>query len=319
MHPILFHIGSFPVALYGVMIATGLALGLWLALRLAARDGLEQEPIYDMAFASIMAGFIGGRILYIGLNWGDFTANPKALIFSREGFVFLGGLIAAVAVDLGYVFWKKLPVWRLGDAFAPGLVIGHALGRVGCFFSGCCYGGIAEHSPFALRFPKIIDRGEVVFSYAYHDHVHSGLIPPTATASLPVLPSQLFEAGSNVAICLVLLWLWRRRSFSGQIFISYLLLYGAARFLLEYTRGDAARGLWFGGAVSTSQLVSLGLILAGAILWPILSSRPSNRAEAEPSAPRQMAEPAEATAGGGGESPAAPSAAASRKRRGKSR
>lgn len=275
MHPILFDIHGFFVGSYGVMIVLGLGSALWVAMRLAKFVKLPGEFFYDLAFVCLVAGFVGARIFFIGLNWREFLDRPVAMMLSRSGFVFQGGFLGAVPAAYWFIRRKKMPIWTVGDIAAPCLVLAHAFGRIGCFLAGCCYGRVcAEGSGFCVRFPRVLDaKGEDLFSFAYMDHLHRGLVAPEAMASAPVIPTQLIESATNFLICGALLLLWRRRKFQGEIFACYLLLYGATRFMLEYLRGDAERGLWLGGALSTSQIICLATIMAGAIVWAVLRTQ----------------------------------------------
>jgi len=273
MHPVLFRIGDFYIGTYGVLSVLALVAALTVGLALGRRAGLPADPIYDLAFIALVSGFLGARLLFILVNFPAFLADPLSMILSRTGFVFLGGLALAAAACGVYVRWKALPMWDVGDVAGPSLALAHAIGRVGCFFAGCCYGA-PTGSSLGVAFTRLLDRqGQTIFSFAYQDHLQRGLIGPEATASLPVLPTQLFESAANLLVFALLLLLWRRRSVPGHIFAVYLLLYGAARFALEFLRGDLERGLWFGGRLSTSQLLSLALIVVGAWLWNHL--RPS--------------------------------------------
>lgn len=270
MHPILFHIGDFYVGTYGVMIVLGMFAGLAVGRHLARRVDVSPDLLYDMAFFVLLSGFLGARILFILLNLDLFFRDPLSLILAREGFVFLGGFAAAVVVAVGFVRYHKMPTWDVGDVAGPSLALGHSIGRIGCFLAGCCYGRPAEGALgfLGVSFPHVhTEKGETFLSFAYQDHVLAGLIPPEAAGSLPVYPTQIFETVTNFLIFGALLLLWRRRAFSGQIFIYYLLFYGTARFLIEFFRGDAGRGLYFGNTISTSQILSLVSIAAAAILW----------------------------------------------------
>lgn len=270
MHPILFNIGDFYVGTYGILIVIGMFTGLALGRQLAKRVGISPDLIYDMAFFVLLSGFIGARILFILLNLDLFFDAPLSLIFAREGFVFLGGFIGAVVVAIAFVKIKQMPMWDVGDIAAPSLALGHAIGRIGCFLAGCCYGRpVGGGLDFlGVSFPHVHkESGESFLSFAYHDHVRAGLISPEASGSLPVYPTQLFESLANFIIFGTLLYLWRKRAFSGQIFVFYLLFYGAARFLIEFLRGDVERGLYFGGVISTSQILGLVAIGAGGALW----------------------------------------------------
>lgn len=273
MHPILFHIGDFYVGTYGVMIVIGMFAGLALARHLARRVGVSPDLIYDMAFFVLLSGFLGARVLFILLNLDLFFDAPLSLIFAREGFVFLGGFALAVVVAAAFVKINKMPTWDIGDIAGPSLALGHAIGRIGCLLAGCCYGRpVSEGLGFlGLSFPHVhTHTGETFLSFAYQDHVRAGLISPEAAGSLPVYPTQLFESIANFLIVGALMLLWRRRAFSGQIFIYYLLFYGTARFLIEFFRGDIERGLYFGNTISTSQILSLISVGAAGVLWMIL-------------------------------------------------
>jgi phosphatidylglycerol:prolipoprotein diacylglycerol transferase len=272
MHPVLFQIGSFTIGTYGLMIVIGLMSGLWLISRLARRRGLPVEFFQDLLFVALLSGFLGARLTYIGLNWGDFLKNPLAMILSRSGFVFLGGFIAAVGACLWFTKKRGLPAWEVADLTAPGVALGHAFGRIGCFLAGCCHGVVCtpENHPLlssiAASFPVVRQPdGEIntMFNFAYGDQVSQGLLSPLADRTLPMLPVQLFESAGNFLICLTLVWLWRRRKFSGEVAGGYLALYSVLRFVLEFWRGDAERGVFFNGAISTSQIICLFTFAAG--------------------------------------------------------
>lgn len=280
MHPVLFHIRDFFVGTYGILIVVGLVAGLALMLRRARQLGLPTDFFYDLTFVVMVSGFIGARILFILINlkyiWGEeFGAGLMGLIFAREGFVFMGGFVGAIAASIWFIRRRNMPLWDTADIVAPSLAVGHAFGRIGCFLAGCCYGGVCEPgsfwSRFAVSFPRVLnDKGEPVLSFAWSDQVRRGLIEPSAVQSLPLIPTQLLESAVNFTICGLLLLLWRRRRFSGHIFLMYLFFYGTARFGLEYLRGDLVRGVYFGGRISTSQIFSLAAIAAGVIAWKFL-------------------------------------------------
>jgi phosphatidylglycerol:prolipoprotein diacylglycerol transferase len=278
MHPILFSIGDFFVGTYGVMIVIGVVAALLLGVHRAKQRGVPADFCYDLAFVCLLSGFIGARVLFIIVEFEDFLKNPMAMLLSRTGFVFMGGLITAMVAAILFIRWKKQPMWEVGDIAAPSLALAHGFGRIGCFFAGCCYGGVCpEGFPLGMHFPHLTDaKGETIFSFAYWDHVRTGIIPEGAAASAAVYPSQLFEAGANFLIAGALVYLWRKRAFPGQIFLSYLMLYGAARFGLEFLRGDSARGVWdiLGQNLSTSQILSIIAIIGAVIAWTQLRGRP---------------------------------------------
>lgn len=313
MHPILFEIKGFFVGSYGVLIMFGVVAALALAMGLARRRRLPPEFFYDLAFVALLSGFVGARLLFAALEWDQLTEDPLGVLFSRSGFVFLGGLVFASVASLFFIFRRGMPVWETADVVAPALALAHAFGRVGCWFAGCCYGKVVSPDhPWAVRFPKMLDeQGELRFSFAYLDHLERGLVDRAAEASAPVIPTQLIETATNLLVCAGLLLLWTRRRFAGQIFAAYLVAYGVARFGLEFARGDSGRGGI--GPLSTSQIISLAGLGVAAILWAVLSRNASPDAAlnalarkeagsggAEPSAP----EPARTADGGGKSAPA---------------
>ncbi|MBI3737251.1 prolipoprotein diacylglyceryl transferase [Candidatus Sumerlaeota bacterium] len=283
MYPILFHIGGFIVPTYGLMIMIGAILCVWVALRRAPQVGVSQDAIYDLAFVALISGFVGARLLFIIVEFYNFPGTPleflkqlPSFIFSRSGFIFLGGLGGAIPAVLYYIRRNNLPMWDIGDIGGPSVALAHAFGRIGCFLAGCCYGGVCpKDSPLsflAIRFPAVRDaKGVLQFSWAYQDHLERGLIDKSSEFSAAVYPSQLFESAANFLIFAALMLLWRRRKFSGEIFASYLMIYGATRFSLEFLRGDTDRGIYFG--FSTSQWLSAVLITAGIIIWNVMRTR----------------------------------------------
>lgn len=271
MHPILFYIAdNFYIGTYGALVAFGALVGALLALHRARRAGIPTDFIIDLLFYSTVVGFIGARLFFIFVNFKDFLLHPAHYIFSRQGFVFLGGIVFALPVAIYYTRKKKMPAGKVADVLAPSLPLAHIFGRLGCFAAGCCYGKIclSPHTllcKIALSFPAVYDRkGELIGSFVYIDHLQRGLVQPTDLHSLPVIPTQLLEAGANFLIVLSLLGLSKLKLRSGTLFLFYLLFYSVARFAIEFLRGDSERGFLF-NIISTSQLISLIIILAVAI------------------------------------------------------
>src|SRR6187200_903155 len=141
MHPILFEVGRFPVYTYGVLLAAAYLLGLQFALMRARTRGLDPNRVMDLGIWIIISALAGAKLLLLVVDFDTFSRNPRELLtLLRSGGVFYGGLIAAVAVAMWYMRRHKLPVWPVSDAFAPGIALGHVIGRMGCFFAGCCFG-----------------------------------------------------------------------------------------------------------------------------------------------------------------------------------
>jgi phosphatidylglycerol:prolipoprotein diacylglycerol transferase len=266
MHPILlrvpfpeltlgpFHLGpTITLHTYGVLLAIAFLAGLWVASRQARRSGLDSGRVTDMAVWVLIAGLLGAKALLVLLDWRHFTTSLRDL-FSvfQSGGVFYGGLVAGIVLAWWYARRYRLPGWQTADALAPGVILGQAIGRLGCFSAGCCWGKPAQ-VPWAVTFTNL--------------EANRTVGTPMDT---PLHPSQIYESTAAFLVFLFLLWLAPRKRFHGQVVLAYVALYSAVRFTLEFWRGDTDRGTWFGGRVSTSQVVAVVLLIAVAFLFPRL-------------------------------------------------
>lgn len=252
MHPQLFHFGHFFLPTYGFLVSLGVLLGLWVSVRNSEKQGIDGEKAWNFGILVVLSGIVGAKILYIINDWSLYAAHPSD-IFSintlQAGGVFSGGLVAALIAAAWYIRRNHMPALATCDAFAPGLAIGHAIGRLGCFSAGCCWGkptnawwGVTFNNPIA---------NELVGTPLGH----------------PLEPTQLFEAAVELANFILLTWLLTRKRFDGQVFSAYLVLYGVARYLLEFLRDDPGRGSVFGGIMTGTQLISIGLVILGGLIW----------------------------------------------------
>jgi phosphatidylglycerol:prolipoprotein diacylglycerol transferase len=246
MCPILFNIGSFTIYTYGVLVFMGVMAGYLFAMREAKKCRLDTKLFSDILFWSIIGAFIGARVLYLIVEWDMFIEEPVAMLFSRAGFVFYGGVIGGLIVL--YFLTRKYRVNFLEyvDIIALTIPLGHFFGRLGCFFYGCCY-GLHTDSWIGIEFP--------------HDS-------PAGIIGGKVIPTQLISAFFLLIIFSLLLFIRRRQRFRGQILLSYFILYGTFRFIIEFFRGDP-RG--FLGIFSTSQIIALLLVGIGVFSWCRLS------------------------------------------------
>ena len=247
MHPILFNIGNWPVYTYGVLLAAAYLAGLQLAVVRARRAGLDAARVMDLGIYLIIAALVGAKLMLVVVEWDTFKKNPGELLsLVRVGGVFYGGLIFAFIVGLALVRRYRLPVWASADMYAPGIALGHVIGRLGCLLAGCCYGR-ETNVPWAITFTDPVARENA-----------------GTPLDVPLHPTQIYDAGAELIILAVLLMLERRgRTFHGRTFWLYILLYAISRFIIEFYRGDP-RGEWLG--LSTSQLVSVALIPIAAIM-----------------------------------------------------
>ncbi len=251
MFPLLFEIpifGGIRIYTYGVLVAVGFVLGIFWTTREAKKAGVRPDFVLDLSFYIIIAALVGSRILYIIIDWRRYAAHPIDVLKIWEGgLVFYGGLIGAMLMSLYTIRRHRLSFLKVADLFMPGVALGHAIGRLGCFASGCCYG--RETTGFL----------SVVF-------------PPNryslAPAGVSLYPSQLFESLAAFLIFILLTLVRRKKGFDGQIFLVYLVLYSVSRSILETFRGDSVRGFIIPHWLSTSQFVSIALIVvAGAIYY----------------------------------------------------
>jgi phosphatidylglycerol:prolipoprotein diacylglycerol transferase len=236
---------------YGLLLAIAFVAGLWVASREAKRQGLDAGRVTDMAIWVLIAGLIGAKLLLVAVDFRYFQRSPRELwsIFQSGG-VFYGGLIGGALVAWLYSRRHHLAGWSTADALAPGVVLGQAIGRLGCFAAGCCWGKPTS-LPWAVTFTDV--------------YASRAVGTPMDT---PLHPSQLYESAAAFLIFAFLLWLLPRKRFQGQVALAYVALYSAVRLGLEFLRGDPERGSWFGGALSTSQVISIVLLLAVAVLFP---------------------------------------------------
>ena len=254
MHPILVSFGSFHLPTYGLLLVTAILGGIYTAMRLARRAGMEPGQILDLCTWMILVALIGAKVLMILTDWSYYEGHLKE-IFSVSTFlaggVFYGGFLAALLFALWYVRVYKLAFWRLTDVLAPGVALGQSIGRLGCFSAGCDYGK-ATTLPWGVAFTS---------NFA---HEVTGV-----PLGVRLQPAQLYESLATLVIFGVLLWWFPKKRRDGDIFLAYVGMYAVARFLLEFTRGDEDRGFVFHHLLSTSQFIALLALagIAGVFIW----------------------------------------------------
>ena len=234
MCPILFQFGPLRLYSYGLMVALGFLAAITVAVRRSRAVGIDPARIQNVGLAALLAGILGARLTYVLLNWELFRSNPiEILRLDHGGLVFYGGLAAGVIAGTAALRAKGMPVLRGVDLLIPPLVLAHAVGRIGCFLNGCCYGKPSS-VPWAVAFPF---------------------------DGVPRHPTQLYEAAF-----LILLFVWLGRQVSsvkcqegpGRVLLLYGVAYGIWRFLIEFLRGDNP-AVAFG--LTVFQLASIGIVL----------------------------------------------------------
>jgi phosphatidylglycerol---prolipoprotein diacylglyceryl transferase len=261
MYPRLFELGPITVYTYGVLLAAAYLLGLRFAMVRAKARGLDAVRVLDLGIYIIISALVGAKLLLLITDFRSFRADPRELLtLARSGGVFYGGLILAVIVALWYIRRAGLPLWTTCDVFAPGIALGHVVGRFGCFFAGCCYGKPTT-LPWGITFTDPFAAANVGTPLGVHLH-----------------PTQLYEAGAEALILLGLLLTEKKgKPYPGRTFWLYILLYAVSRFIIEYFRGDE-RGTV--GIFSTSQFISLILapLAIGMLVYLARAKAPAPKA-----------------------------------------
>jgi phosphatidylglycerol:prolipoprotein diacylglycerol transferase len=238
MYPILFSIGHITIYSYGIMFATAFVAGVYLAQKKAVCSGIESKAIIDLGVYLLISALVGARFFYIIDNLEWYIKHPVEIVFSRTGFVFYGGFIFAVITGIWYLRRNKLPVLKIADIFGPAVSIGEAIGRIGCFLHGCCYGR-PTNLPWHVCFPEGSSAGNVA--------VH---------------PTQVYLSISNIIIFVILSTI--KPKFTGEICSLYLIFHALFRFVIEYWRGDSAPVFL---RLTGAQLISMLFVICGMILW----------------------------------------------------
>ncbi|MDX2024217.1 MAG: prolipoprotein diacylglyceryl transferase [Deltaproteobacteria bacterium] len=243
---------ALPIFSYGVMLGTSLVVGWYLVMKLAKQDGITADQAGAIYMWTAIWAMVGARILYVLTNLNDFTGLADALSLHKGGMVAYGGMIGGFCASWYGCRRRRIPLLQWADVSAPAVVLGTGITRLGCLLYGCDFGRPSD-VPWALAFPN--------GSAAWDRHIRLGLITPDAAASLPVHPTQIYESLVGFALFGLLMWLRKRRTFSGQVFLGWVLGYGTLRPLLELLRDDDQRGNV--GPLSTSQFIGVVSVVLG--------------------------------------------------------
>jgi phosphatidylglycerol---prolipoprotein diacylglyceryl transferase len=234
---------------YGVLVATAFLVAIAITARLARRAGLNADHVTGLGINAALAGLIGAKLWMVAQNLELYVRQPAELFTLatlQSGGVFFGGLVGAVAIAFWTIRAKKLPLWPTLDAFAPGIALGHAIGRIGCFAAGCCWGEACDRWwAVTFRNPDANALTGVPLDVSLH-------------------PTQLYEAASQTILFLILWALYRKRLrgqlAAGRVFGVYLAGAGLSRFVVEFFRAHETAPP-FGGPLSVAQWAALGLMV----------------------------------------------------------
>jgi len=227
-------------------MALAFLAGLWTATRRARLVNVSGEIIADVTLWLMAGSIAGARLVYVTTYWKqEFADQPFREVFMIQhgGLVYYGGLIGAAVAGIVYLAWKKLPVWKIADILAPSIALGSVFGRIGCLLNGCCFGRPCD-LPWAIHFPA--------------DH---------ETHGAGVHPTEIYDALLNLILYGLLAWLFRRKTFDGQIFATYLMIYAVFRSVAESFRGDYPTDHIHAGIFTSAQLVSAPILITGLALF----------------------------------------------------
>jgi len=251
MHPILLKFGWLEVRSYGFFVALGFLAGILITLFFADREKIDRQNILDLSIGVIIAAIVGARLFYVLGQWEYYRSNPlEILMVQNGGLVYLGGLLLAIALVYFYGRARHIPLLKLFDAATPGTALGYAIGRIGCFLNGCCF-GLPTKMPWGVIFPK----GSLAEAYC---------------ADVPLHPTQLYSSLAMLLAFLVMVWVYRKKKFDGQIIFLGLIFYSLYRFIVEFFRFSPIHWLH----LTPSQWVVVPLFIFG--VWGLAYFHKSN-------------------------------------------
>lgn len=241
--PVIVHLGPIALGWYGAMVAVAITAGVWLALREARRKGLDPAAVESLTLWVVVGGFVGARALHVIDRWEVYSQQPLAVFAVWNGGLAILGAVLGGTTAGALVAWRRgLPVRRLSDAAAPGVILGQAIGRFACLFTGDALG-----------------RPTTGFGITY---LHPGAMAPQLGVAYE--PVFLYEMAWDLGVLGLLLWLRPRLRVDGQLFALYLALYAAGKFALTLLRTETT---WIGGLQEAQLLALVALGVAGVWAW----------------------------------------------------
>lgn len=258
-----------PVYSYGFMLMIAFLVAISIARWRARKEGIDPNKISDLAIYIVCAAILGARIFFVVQFFDNYKDNLLGVFKIYEGgLVYYGGLFAGTIT--GFLFIKKhrLPLLKTIDAVIPSGAIGLGLGRIGCFLNGCCFGKVAHHIPWAVQFPRTMDKaGMIDGSPAFLHQYDLGLLHLSDAHSLPVHPTQLYSFLSDLALFFILIAFLRYRRRDGEVFLLFGIIYPIIRFCMELLRDDTP--LFF-NSFTIAQIISMIMFAVSLTLFIIL-------------------------------------------------
>lgn len=240
MNPVAFNLFGLEIRWYGILIASGMIIGIILTSYTCKIKKISYDNMMDIVLIALPSAIVGARLYYVLFNLGYYGKNPSEIIDIRQGGLAIhGGVLFAVIAAYIYTKRKKLPFLKYADAAAPSIIIAQALGRWGNFFNQEAHGGEVSYN-FIKHFPMFIQKGMFIDGTYYH-------------------PTFLYESIWDVLVFLILIYFIKKIKTDGILFFSYVGLYSIGRFMIEGLRTDSLML----GPIRVAQLVSL----SGVLLW----------------------------------------------------
>lgn len=256
INPAIVQIGHFAIRWYGLFIAAAILVGFMVALHEARRKGIPEQEVYSMGFWVVIAGIIGARLIHVVDKWDYYLANPVAVLaFQNGGLAILGAIIGGTAVGVVYLRRRRLSVGKMADVVAPGLILGQAIGRIGCTINGDAVGA-----------PTNLPWGFV--------YTNPGAMAPSLGQAYQ--PTQVYEMLWDLLIFGFLWWARRRIKVDGMLFLLYLSLYSAGKFTISFWREESV----FLVGLQEAQVVALASLVF-AITMALFVRSGANRASAQ--------------------------------------
>ncbi len=268
---------GFEIKYYGIIIATGFFLGLWVAMREAKRTGQDPELYVDFLLCMVIPAIVGARLYYVIFSWEHYKDDLIRIFRIREGgLAIFGGVIAGVIVLYLFSRIRKQSFWKMTDTICMGLLIGQIMGRWGNFFNREAFGGYTE-GMFAMQIPvdyfREIGRLGEITKTGLLDHAVEVVVNGTSLTCIQVHPTFLYECLWNIGVLLLIFLYRKKKKFDGELFAMYLAGYGAGRFWIEGLRVDQLQIGSTGLAVSQILSAILVITALGAIIFMHINLR----------------------------------------------